>query len=146
MGSGTEVIVVLDSNVLFSAMIRPDGHPYSIYRAWREGRFQLATCEDQLIEIRAAYRNPKLSRAVTGQNIGRLINQMRRSILLSSIPRQFTAADPTDAFLLDLANAAGANYLVTGDKRSGLLQRRRLDGIRILTPSDFCSEVLQLKP
>lgn len=31
--------VVLDTNVLFSALISSHGCPHAIYRAWRSGRF-----------------------------------------------------------------------------------------------------------
>jgi len=35
--------VVLDSNVLFSALISPRGAPDAIYRAWRAARFEVVT-------------------------------------------------------------------------------------------------------
>jgi len=144
VGAGAEVIVVLDSNVFFSAMIRPSGYPYSIYNAWMDGRFTLATCNEQMNEIRRAYRSPKLSAVIPGHKIGRLLNAMARSLVLVGVPRKHTADDPTDAFLLDLASAAGAHYLVTGDKRAGLLERKRVEGTRIVTPADFCAGILHL--
>jgi len=50
----------------------------------------------------------------------------------------YEAADPFDAWLPALADTAGADYLVTGDKRSGLLARRRVGAARILTARLFC--------
>ncbi len=52
--------VVLDTNVLFSALISPHGSPDAIYRAWRLARFELVTSQLQLDEIRRASRYPKL--------------------------------------------------------------------------------------
>ena len=52
--------VVLDSNVLLSALISPHGAPHRIYEAWRARRFELVTCPTQLDEIRRASRYPKL--------------------------------------------------------------------------------------
>ena len=46
--------VVLDSNVLLSALISPHGAPHRVYEAWRERRFDLVTCPTQLDEIRRA--------------------------------------------------------------------------------------------
>ena len=46
-----------------------------------------------------------------------------------------------DAWLLALADTAGADYLVTGDKRSGLLARRRVGTARILTATQFCEVI-----
>ncbi len=145
MGSSPEVIVVLDSNVLFSAMIRTSGCPYSIYSAWLDRRFTLATCAEQIGEIKTAYRAQKLSGIIPRHRLGRLLNEMMRSALSLTFARKHTTTDPTDAFLLDLAAAAQAHYLVTGDRRAGLLQRKRVDGTRILAPSEFCTLVLGLK-
>ena len=35
--------VVLDTNILFSALISPHGAPDAIYRAWRAARFEVVT-------------------------------------------------------------------------------------------------------
>ena len=35
--------VVLDTNILFSALISPHGAPDAIYRAWRASRFEVVT-------------------------------------------------------------------------------------------------------
>ncbi len=37
--------VVLDSNILFSALISPHSYPHTIYCAWRAARFQLVTSD-----------------------------------------------------------------------------------------------------
>jgi predicted nucleic acid-binding protein len=68
---------------------------------------------------------------------------MRRSTLLFNVPRRHTATDPTDSYLLDLAVAAKAHYLVTGDKKSGLLQLGKVGATRILTPAEFFNSVLK---
>ena len=52
------MLVVLDTNILFSALISPKGAPDAIYRAWRSGRFEVVTSEAQLGEIRRASRYP----------------------------------------------------------------------------------------
>lgn len=43
--------VVLDTNILLSALISPHGAPDTIYRAWRAARFELVTSQAQLDEI-----------------------------------------------------------------------------------------------
>ena len=50
--------VVLDTNILFSALISPHGAPDAIYRAWRAARFEVVTSRMQLDEIRRASRYP----------------------------------------------------------------------------------------
>jgi predicted nucleic acid-binding protein len=38
--------VILDSNVLLSALISPHGAPHAIYAAWLKNRFELITCSE----------------------------------------------------------------------------------------------------
>jgi len=38
--------VVLDTNILISALLIQVGHPAAIYRAWQECDFTLLTCVD----------------------------------------------------------------------------------------------------
>ena len=55
-----------------------------------------------------------------------MINSMRRAIVLDvlpPLPAGAEANDPNDTFLLAIALAGDADYLVTGDRRAGLLQR-----------------------
>ena len=40
--------VVLDTNILFSALISPHGAPDVIYRAWRAARFEVGASRMQL--------------------------------------------------------------------------------------------------
>lgn len=55
------MLVVLDTNILFSALISPHGAPDVIY-AWRSARFELVTSRAQLDEIRRASRFPSCRR------------------------------------------------------------------------------------
>ncbi len=45
--------VVLDTNVLVSALLISVGPPAAVYRAWCDGRFVLLTSAEQLEELRA---------------------------------------------------------------------------------------------
>lgn len=78
--------VVLDTNILFSALISPHGAPDSIYRAWRSGRFNLVTSRAQLEEIRRASRYPKLQAVLQPAKVGVMINNLQRSIVLERLP------------------------------------------------------------
>ena len=135
--------VVLDTNILFSALISPHGAPDAIYRAWRSARFELVTSRAQLEEIRRASRYPKLQAVLQPVKVGVMISNLQRALVLEQLPHHFEADDPDDAFLLAMAGVGNADYLVTGDRRAGLLQRGHLGRTRILTPAVFCTEVLK---
>ncbi|BBH13821.1 putative toxin-antitoxin system toxin component, PIN family [Chromobacterium haemolyticum] len=137
--------VILDSNVLLGALISPGGPPDAIYRAWRAARFELLTSTAQLDELRRASRYPKLRAILPAHRIGAMVNNLQRAIVLDALPplpAGVEAADPDDAFLLAMALAGEADYLVTGDRRAGLLQRGSIGRARIVTPAVFCAEAL----
>ncbi|KPL49038.1 twitching motility protein PilT [Xanthomonas axonopodis] len=137
--------VVLDTNVLLSALLSPHGLPDTIYRAWQKDRFDLVTSAAQIDELRRASRYAKFKAVLQPHRVGTMVNNMRRSIMLDVLPllpEGIKVNDPNDAFLLAIALAGGADYLVTGDHRAGLLQQESLARTRIVTPATFCAEAL----
>ncbi|WP_407353724.1 putative toxin-antitoxin system toxin component, PIN family [Luteimonas sp. R10] len=137
--------VVLDSNVLFSALISPHSPPRRIFEAWQDGRFTLITCDAQLDEIRRASRYPRLQRILQAHRVGTLINHLQRAERIARLPIHIQIDDPDDAFLLALSQAGMADVLVTGDHRAGLLQRGHHGRTRIVDPAIFCLEVLRTR-
>lgn len=137
------MLVVLDSNVLFSALISPYGAPHRIYEAWREGRFEVATCREQIEELRRASRYPKFRDILQPHLVGLMLNHLHRAQVLDNLPSKHEAEDPHDTYLLNLADAVQAQYLITGDKRAGILQRRRIGKTSILTAAEFCRKALR---
>lgn len=134
--------VVLDTNVLLSALISPHGHPDTIYRAWRAARFEVVTSARQLEELRRASRYPKFKAVLQPHRVGAMVNNLQRAAVLEHLPAGIEADDPNDAFLLAMAVASDAEYLVTGDRRAGLLQRGSIGRTRIVTPAAFCAKAL----
>lgn len=137
--------VVVDSNVLFSALISPHAPPHALLEAWRDGRFELLVSQRQIDEIRRASRYPKLQRILQGHRVGALLNHLQRVCCIGDPPEKgIETDDPDDAFLLALASAYNADVLVTGDRRAGLLQRGHYGRARIVTPTVFCRDFLKI--
>jgi len=134
--------VVLDTNVLLSALISPHGAPDVIYRAWRAAKFEVVTSIVQLDELRRASRYPKFQAVLQPNQVGAMVNNLQRAIVLDRLTSDVEADDPNDAFLLAMALGGDADYLVTGDRRAGILQIGNIGRTRIVTPGAFCSEVL----
>ena len=137
--------VILDTNVLLGALISPYGPPDIIYRAWRAARFELVTSVAQLEEMRRVSRYPKLKTILPAHRVGTMVNNMQRAIVLDNLPQPpngMDLNDPNDVFLLSMALASEADYLVTGDRRAGLLQLGSAGRTRIVSPATFCVEVL----
>jgi uncharacterized protein len=129
--------VILDTNILISALLIQSGTPGKIYRAWVDGDFTLLTCEMQLGELRATLRKPSIASMIRPHRAGLMVNELRSlALLIHPLPRVERSPDPEDDFLLALSQAGDADYLVTGDK-SGLLSLIRHKRTRILSAKDF---------
>lgn len=137
--------VILDTNVLVASLISRHSPPDAIYRAWRGGRFELVTSRLQLDELRRISRYPKLKTILPNHRVGNMINHLNRATVLDQLPALpdgVESDDPDDNFLLGMAFASDADFLVTGDRRAGLLQRGSFQRARIVTPAAFCAEAI----
>ena len=137
--------VVLDTNVLLSVLISASGVPNAIYMAWRKAHFDLVTSTQQLDELRRASRYPKLKIILPAHRIGAMTNNMQRAIVLDrlfDLPKDVQLNDSNDAFLVAMALTGEADFLVTGDRRAGLLQLGSAGRAKIVTPADFCAQAL----
>lgn len=131
--------VVLDTNILISALMIQTGNPAAIYRAWQEGQFTILICAEYLDELRATLRKSAVAERIKPYKAGGLVNEMKTlAESVDVLPRVRRSPDPTDDFLLALSEAGKADYLVTGDK-SGLLALERHKGTRIISARAFAS-------
>lgn len=129
--------VVLDTNVLISALLIPTSPPAELLTLWRNGQFILLTAAPQLDELARVTRYPKLRARLNPALAGRLINELRNlAISVATLPPVDASPDPYDNYLLSIASGGLANYLVTGDKRD-LLALRKHEGTAIVTVSQF---------
>jgi len=136
--------VVLDSNILISALISPHSYPHRIYNAWLENSFELVTCQEQIEEIRQVSRYQKFAKILQPHRVGLMLNNMRLATVVENLPSgsDYETADPNDSWLLALADKSQAHYLVTGDKRAGILSRFKFGQTQLVTASVFCDKVL----
>ena len=129
--------LVIDTNVLISALLSNVSVPAQLVELWREGRFALLTSAEQVDELMRMTRYPKLRARLSAPLAGRLINELRDlAEVVADLPRVEASPDPFDNHLLAAAVAGHADYLVTGDK-SGLLVLKLFEGTRIVTVRDF---------
>lgn len=137
------LIVVIDTNIIVSALISPISAPRRILEHWRKGRFELLTCNEHLEELRRASRYPKIRSQVKPSVAGTVINEIGKAGRhIAKLPQVQRSIDPWDDYLLALAAAGAANFLVTGDK-SGLLSLVRHGEAQIVTAREF-SEILKI--
>ena len=132
---------VLDTNILCSALLTPGGLTDRLYRAWRDGRFQLVTSEEQLEEFRRITRYPRLRPFIEPTAAGAMHNELKRlAVLIAKLPIVDASRDPGDNFLLAMAQAGEADVLVTGDKHD-LLSLKVFQRTRIITARQFLTQL-----
>jgi uncharacterized protein len=133
--------LVLDTNVLVSALLSSSSPPAQLFTLWRGRAFDLITSAEQIDEIRRVTRYSKIRARLSPALAGQLVSQLRElAIIFETLPNVARSPDPDDNHLLALAEAGTAQFLVTGDKR--LLSLKRHQSTRIITPADM-SELLK---
>jgi uncharacterized protein len=135
--------VVLDTNILISALISHSGPPNRIYDAWRGKRLALLTCAEQMIEVREVTRRIAVAVRIKPSEAGRLVNDLYTlTVMVGDLPTVLRSPDPKDNYLLGLAEAGQASWLVTGDK-SGLLELKRHQSTGIVSARSFVNRQLR---
>lgn len=134
--------VILDTNILLSALMVRGTPPDRLFEYWKEGRFELLTCEHQLEELNRVSRRPFFKQRLKPHEVGRMVNDIRRlANLFDPLPTVERSSDPNDDFLLALSEVARADYLVTGD-RSDLLSLEH-HGVTHIVTARFLMERLK---
>lgn len=125
--------VVLDTNILLSALMVRGTPPDRLYEQWRHSRFDLVSTDRQIEELRRVVRRPFFQARLKASEVGRMVNDLRRlAVMIDTLPSVSRSPDPADDYLLALCKAGGADYLVTGDK-SHLLALKSHLGTRIVS-------------
>ncbi|MGB6687966.1 MAG: putative toxin-antitoxin system toxin component, PIN family [Terracidiphilus sp.] len=109
--------VVLDTNILISALLSPLGPPAQVFlMAILEPDTQLCVSGDVYAEYEEVIRRPRFNRSES--EIGATLRTIReKGFWVKPAEKVRACSDPDDDIFLECAHAAGANYLVTGNAR-----------------------------
>ena len=133
------MIVLLDTNVIISALLSSAGAPAKILQGWEAGEFELATSPVLLAELERAltYDRVRMHLKLSEHELESFIQGLRSAsinvqllVLLDLILK-----DPADNRVLECALAVKADYLVTGDHH--LLELKEYQGVVILPSAGF---------
>ncbi len=131
--------VVIDANVIVSALINERGAPNQVMNLWREERFRLIITSATIDEVSSVLRYTKVRRfhQLSDQELDEFIALLEaNSELVLPTNRLHVSVDDDDNHYIECAVAGKAQYLITGDKRQ-LLPIKEYQGIRILSPTSF---------
>ncbi len=141
------IIAVPDLNVFVSGIAFSTGHPRSVLRLWKQGRFVLATSEVMLRRMQRVLLYPKIQRLThwTTADVERYIQTVRQKAKVVKGTGNVTISpDPKDNTVIACALEAQAHYLISGDTRH-VLPVERYQGIEIVSPKEFVERVMQLE-
>ncbi len=134
--------LVLDTNVLLSALMSPASPSAEILSRWRDRKVTVLTAAEQIDEIARVTRYPRIRALLHPALAGRLVNRLRDvATVVGNLPTVDRSPDPDDNYLLAIAEAGEARFLVTGDKP--LLGLKRHKSTRLVTPAVLLLELLK---
>ena len=129
--------VVLDTNIVVSACLSPQGAPATIVELALLGTFTLCVSPQVLSEYREVLARAKFSRQLERINI--LLEGIEEAAEVAA-PRSTLTVSPDDADnrLLECAQATQADFLVTGNRKDFPASHYRT---RIVSAREFLAEL-----
>jgi putative PIN family toxin of toxin-antitoxin system len=122
--------VVLDTNIIVSALLQPLGPPAQVFVLALGGSIQLCVSGIIYAEYEEVIRRPRLKRS--GDIVAATLDAIReKAVWVRPTERVQACTDPDDDIFLECAQAAKADYLVTGNLRHF---PTTWSGTRIVTP------------
>lgn len=131
--------VVLDANVVISALITPQGAMAQVLDFWKQGGYELVLSPEILDEIARVAHYPRIQERYHLNNAEidefvRLLGE-EATLVEPSLRIQAVTEDPDDDRYVECAVAASAELIVTGDAH--LLKLVEYQGIRMTKLGDF---------
>src|SRR5258708_6724550 len=106
--------VVLDTNIIVSALIQPLGPPARVFLLAAGGSIELCVSGEVYAEYEEVISRPRFR--FTAYVISHALDTIRRnSLWVRPTERIHVCSDPDDDVFLECAQTAQANYLVTGN-------------------------------
>ncbi|MCL4766541.1 MAG: putative toxin-antitoxin system toxin component, PIN family [Hyphomicrobiaceae bacterium] len=131
--------VVIDTNVLISAIISPHGKPRRCVD-WCLDNATIVASAEMLAELETRLARPRIAKLVTPlQRTAVLVTVREAALVLPVSPIPPTCRDSDDDIVLATGISGRAACIVTGDQDLLVLDLFR--DIRILTPADFLEAV-----
>lgn len=133
------MIVVLDTNVIVSALLTSSGSPAKIIDLWEKNEFEVTVSIQLLHELEHTLTYPKINNYLkwSRQAIAFFLEHYAKfaNVVDPQFELEIIENDPDDNRVLECAVAGGASYIVTGDNH--LLNLKEYQGIMILPPVGF---------
>jgi putative PIN family toxin of toxin-antitoxin system len=128
--------VVLDTNVLVSALLFPGGPPDRVFRAALRGHYELVLSPFIIRELTRVLEEKFGFTSEEVGAVGRFIESSVSAVVEPSKVPEIIASKKADNEILACALEAGAHYLVTGDMKH-IYPLRSVGAAKIVSPAEF---------
>ncbi|KFD40692.1 hypothetical protein DK28_0201695 [Peptococcaceae bacterium SCADC1_2_3] len=112
--------IVIDTNVIVSRFLSSKGTPAQIFEKWRVEAFELLVSEPVLSEYQKALscKHVRACHKMTNEEIAETIRDFRKFAILVNPGEKLEVIkeDSDDNKFLEVAEAGGAGYIVSGDE------------------------------
>jgi uncharacterized protein len=137
--------VVLDTNVLISALLKEGSPPAMIVSLLRKKQFLLCLTQEIIEEYKAVLERKRFSdlRKRKAKEIAELFAQIEREAfwVTPKMAGDVTVRDPDDAKFVQTALDARADFLVTGNTKHFPLKKFR--NTQVVTPREFMEHMVK---
>lgn len=126
--------LVIDNNVVISSIFWDKGNPHKVINLAIENKISNFTSPKMLQELVKVLREKfKQPEEIIQRQLSLVANYSK--IVRPNIKIKVVKDDPKDDMVLECAETANAEYIVSGDNH--LLNLKQFKGIKILTPKQF---------
>jgi putative PIN family toxin of toxin-antitoxin system len=137
--------IVLDTNVLLSALRSQSGASFRLLSLIEDSRFQINLSVALVLEYEDVLKRPEFNLELTVEEIDDIIDFLCQNANLREIFYLWRPIlpDPKDDFVLELAVESNSDYIVTFNTKD--FSRAEDFGIKAITPSDFLRIIGEIK-
>jgi putative PIN family toxin of toxin-antitoxin system len=126
--------VVVDTNVIVSALLKPAGKPARILRLVIQGDLEVVISEAILAEYEEVLARPRFD--LPSGEVEKILSLIRsKGVRAPALAATLNLPDPKDEAFLEAALATGAHALVTGNKKH--YPKPACKGQRVVSPAEF---------
>ena len=133
------MVVVLDTNVIVSALLSPKGPPADIIKRWEADELGVVISPALLDELRRALQYQRVRKYFKAphKKLATLVKRLETvaTVVEPQVSLDVIQEDLADNRVLECAVAGNASYIITGDAH--LLKLKAYQGVVVLSPAGF---------
>ncbi len=132
-----KVKVVMDANIVVSAILSEYGQPAQIVDKFINGKIENYTSKEIILELEDVFKRKEITERSLKKDRKFVLKYYKKFSITIKPSKTYNAVkeDPKDNKYIDCAAEAKAEYIISGDKH--LLNLKEFSGIKIVKAKEF---------